>query len=129
MFFWHPGGQAEAAEEAAAAPLAVSVSQRWEAEHGVVGLAWLDGPVLALLLEHGPRTLLHLYNQQGKSSSGLSCLATCLGATFTSPGVLAHFCRQHASELTPHIGLRGEGFKGGFIVIYFHGECNGIIRV
>ena len=47
-------------------PLAVSVSQRWEAEHAVVGLAWLDGPVLALLLEHGPRTLLHLYNQQGK---------------------------------------------------------------
>ncbi|CAL8466179.1 g5715 [Coccomyxa elongata] len=59
-----PGGQAEAAEEAAA-PLAVTVSQRWEAKHGVVGLAWLDGPVLALLLEHGPRTLLHLYNQQG----------------------------------------------------------------
>jgi hypothetical protein len=73
------GGQAEGEEPVA--PLAVSVSQSWEAEHAVVGMAWLDGPVLALLLQHGPRTLLHLYNQQGLrsfSSLLLSFVSACL---------------------------------------------------
>lgn len=61
-----PQGEAEAAPTPAA-PLLAAVVQSWEAEHEVVGVAWLDGPLLALLLEHRPRTLLHLYNQQGAS--------------------------------------------------------------
>ena len=32
----------------------------------MAGLAWLEGPVLALVLDRGPRTLIHLVNPQGE---------------------------------------------------------------
>jgi hypothetical protein len=31
----------------------------------VVALAWLEGPVLAVAMERGPRTLIHLHSPQG----------------------------------------------------------------
>eukprot|EP00884_Botryococcus_braunii_P022622 jgi/Botrbrau1/9043/Bobra.0376s0020.2 len=42
-----------------------TVTRMWEAEAQVVGVAWLEGPSLALLCEHGPRTILQLYDSSG----------------------------------------------------------------
>jgi hypothetical protein len=42
-----------------------AVTRMWEAEAPIVGLAWLEGPSLALLCEHGPRTILLLYDASG----------------------------------------------------------------
>lgn len=43
-----------------------TVMQSWKLDCPVVGLAWLEGPSLAVIQEQGTRTLIHLYNQQGK---------------------------------------------------------------
>lgn len=41
------------------------VTRMWEVEAPVVGLSWMEGPSLALLCEHGPRTILLLYDSSG----------------------------------------------------------------
>ena len=33
-----------------------------------MGLAWLEGPVLAVAMERGPRMLIHLHSAQGALS-------------------------------------------------------------
>ena len=67
----HHAGQQQQGEQppqaAGPAPLqAPSVTSSWQAEHPVVGLAWLEGPVLAIVTEHGPRTLIHLCDRPGE---------------------------------------------------------------
>jgi hypothetical protein len=62
-------GDAEAApvqQQPLAVTVTVTVTQSWEVDHMVLGLAWVDGPVLATFLEMGPRLLIFLYNQQGQ---------------------------------------------------------------
>lgn len=59
------GESAAPAAAAAQLPLTVTVTQNWGVDHPVLGLSWMDGPVLATVLEFGPRTLISLYNQQG----------------------------------------------------------------
>lgn len=43
-----------------------TVMQSWKLDCPVIGLAWLEGPSLAVIQEQGTRTLIHLYNQQGE---------------------------------------------------------------
>ena len=51
-----------ASQQAAMVP---SLTQSWNLDCTVIGLAWLEGPSLAIVQEQGTRTLIHLYNQQG----------------------------------------------------------------
>ena len=46
--------------------MAPTVLQSWNVDCPVIGLAWLEGPSLAVIQEQGTRTLIHLYNQQGE---------------------------------------------------------------
>ena len=58
-------GADSASQQAAIAP---SVTQKWNLDHPVIGVAWLEGPSLAVIQEQGTRTLIHLYNQQGQDT-------------------------------------------------------------
>jgi hypothetical protein len=58
-------GQAEASE--ALPP--VSMVAMWEEPDSVVGVHWIDGPVLCVLCEHGPQTQLRLYSAAGRGCS------------------------------------------------------------
>ena len=64
-------GADSASQQAAIAP---SVTQKWNLDHPVIGVAWLEGPSLAVVQEQGTRTLIHLYNQQGQAYSCMSLL-------------------------------------------------------
>lgn len=43
-----------------------SVTHSWTLNCPLVGLAWLEGPSLAVIQGQGNRTLIHVYNQQGE---------------------------------------------------------------
>lgn len=45
--------------------MAPCITQSWNLDCTVIGLAWLEGPSLAIVQEQGTRTLIHLYNKQG----------------------------------------------------------------
>ena len=60
-------GQVAAADSTAQqAAMTPTVVQSWNLDCAVIGLAWLEGPGLAVVQEQGTRTVIHLYNQQGE---------------------------------------------------------------
>ena len=64
-----PGDEASQAAATAPAqqPVAVRLVRAWQEAQPVAGLAWLEGPVLALVLDRGPRTLIHLADPQSSA--------------------------------------------------------------
>lgn len=63
-------GQVAAADSAAQqAAMSPTVMQSWNLDYPVIGLAWLEGPGLAVVQEKGTRTLIYLYNQQGEHTA------------------------------------------------------------
>ena len=71
------------------------MTQKWNLDHPVIGVAWLEGPSLAVIQEQGTRTLIHLYNPQGQAYSCTSLLgleslpeghvASCTWRVFRNP--------------------------------------------
>lgn len=57
-----PSGGDAGAPAPPPAPPAVKRERAWAEERLVTGLAWLDGPALAVACEHGPRTCLRFYD-------------------------------------------------------------------
>ncbi len=69
-----------------------TVMQSWNLDCPVIGLAWLEGPGLAVIQEQGTRTLIHLYNQQGK------LIVNQLSVQWAVSQVLGHFRMQYPSK-------------------------------